>query len=51
MAFVYPPITSPQAERSEQLTRLVYGLLDAHSDTELREVMGRPHSSIEADRR
>ena len=101
MAFVYPPIVSPLAERSEQLSRLVYELLDAHSDTErlvlerrnelhwrahlnylrdlqrlgravlaeeigvptagdavsrtprqgLREVMGRPHSSIEADRR
>ena len=34
MAFVYPPIVSPLAERSEQLSRLVYELLDAHSDTE-----------------
>ena len=34
MAFVYPPITSPLAEHSAQLTRLVYELLDAHSDTE-----------------
>jgi hypothetical protein len=41
MAFVYPPITSPQAERSEQLTRLVYELLDAHTDTERLVLEGR----------
>jgi hypothetical protein len=34
MAFASPPILSPAAERSEQLARLVYELLDAHSDTE-----------------
>jgi hypothetical protein len=39
MAFAYPPNRSLAAERSEQLARLVYELLDAHSDTEwlLRE--------------
>jgi len=39
MAFAYPPIRSGLAERSEQLARLVYELLDAHFDTErlLRE--------------
>jgi hypothetical protein len=34
MAFAYPSLLSPAAERSEQLARLVYELLDAHSDTE-----------------
>ena len=34
MAFVYPPVTPPLPERSEQLARLVYELLDAQSDTE-----------------
>jgi hypothetical protein len=34
MAFPYPPIVSPPAQRSEQLARLVYELLDAHADTE-----------------
>jgi hypothetical protein len=34
MAFAYPPNASPSAERSEQLARLAYELLDAHSDTE-----------------
>lgn len=34
MAFAYPPIPSPAADRSEQLARLVYELLDAHVDTE-----------------
>lgn len=35
MAFSYPPIPSLQAERTEQLARLIYELLDAHADTEL----------------
>jgi hypothetical protein len=39
--FSNPGIPSPAAERSEQLARLVYELLDAHSDTE-RLVRGRP---------
>ena len=30
----YPLISSPAAERSERLARLVYELLDAHADTE-----------------
>ncbi|MBV9002776.1 MAG: hypothetical protein JO304_27220 [Solirubrobacterales bacterium] len=34
MAFAYPSVPSPAEERSEQLARLVYELLDAHSDTE-----------------
>lgn len=34
MAYAYPPITSSAAERSEQLARLAYELLDAHRDTE-----------------
>ncbi len=34
MAFDYPSIPSPAAERSEQLVRLVYELADAHSDTQ-----------------
>lgn len=34
MPFAYPPILSPTAERSEQLARLVYELLDAHADTQ-----------------
>ena len=33
-AFVEPRIPSAAVERSEQLTRLVYELLDAHADTE-----------------
>jgi hypothetical protein len=39
MAFAYPTVQSQAAERSEQLARVVYELLDAHSDTErlLRE--------------
>jgi hypothetical protein len=41
MAFVYPRISSPTAERSERLARLVYELLDAQWDTE-RLVHGRP---------
>jgi hypothetical protein len=36
-----PATPSPAADRSEQLARLVYELLDAHSDTE-RLVRGRP---------
>jgi hypothetical protein len=40
--FAYPPIPSPSAERSERLARLVYELLDAHSDTE-RLVRESPH--------
>jgi hypothetical protein len=42
VAYAYPPIPSPAAERSEQLARLVYELLDAHCDTE-RLVRERPH--------
>jgi hypothetical protein len=34
MAFAHPRIASPVAERSEQLARLVYELLDAHADTQ-----------------
>jgi hypothetical protein len=34
VAYAYPPIPSPAAERSEQLARLVYELLDAQRDTE-----------------
>jgi hypothetical protein len=34
MAFAHPPILSPVAARAEELARLVYELLDAHSDTE-----------------
>jgi hypothetical protein len=36
VAFAYPPspITSPAAERSKELARLAYELLDAHYDTE-----------------
>jgi hypothetical protein len=34
MASVQPHISSTAAERSEQLARLVYELLDAHADTE-----------------
>lgn len=34
MAFAYRPINPPPARHTEQLTRLVYELLDAHSDTE-----------------
>lgn len=35
MAFPYTSILqSPAAARSEQLARLIYELLDAHSDTE-----------------
>jgi hypothetical protein len=34
MAFTYPPILPPTAERSEQLARLAYELLDAHRDTD-----------------
>jgi hypothetical protein len=34
VASTYPAIPSPAADRSEQLARLVYELLDAHSDTE-----------------
>jgi hypothetical protein len=42
MAFAYPPTRSSVAERSEQqLARLVYEVLDAHSDTE-RLVRERP---------
>ena len=39
--FAYPALPSPAAERSEQLARLVYELLDAHSDTE-RLIRDRP---------
>jgi hypothetical protein len=28
------PVSSPAAERAEQLARLVYELLDAHADTD-----------------
>jgi hypothetical protein len=41
MAFAYPSILSPTAQRSEQLARLTYELLDAHGDTE-RLVYERP---------
>ena len=41
MAFTSPPLPSPIAERSEQLARLTYELLDAHADTE-RLVRERP---------
>jgi hypothetical protein len=41
MAFAHPSVRSQAAERSERLARLVYELLDAHSDTE-RLVRGRP---------
>ena len=34
MACAYPSVVSPAAVRSGQLTRVVYALLDAHSDTE-----------------
>jgi hypothetical protein len=34
MAFAYPPISSRLAVRSEELARLAYELLDAHSDTQ-----------------
>ena len=34
MAIVYPPISSRLAVRSEELSRLAYELLDAHSDTQ-----------------
>ena len=34
MAFAYPPISFPHARRYEELARLVYELLDAHSDTQ-----------------
>ena len=34
MAFAYPPISSPHAGRYKELARLVYELLDAHSDTQ-----------------
>jgi hypothetical protein len=34
MAFANPPILSSVGQRSEQLARLVYELLYAHSDTE-----------------
>lgn len=40
MVFPYPAVL-PDAERSEQLARLVYELLDAHWDTE-RLVRERP---------
>jgi hypothetical protein len=39
--FTYPPILSPTTERSEQLARLAYELLDANGDTE-RLVYERP---------
>jgi len=42
MAFAHPSVPSPAAERSERLARLVYELLDAHSDTE-RLVRERPN--------
>jgi hypothetical protein len=41
VAFTYPPILSPTAERAEQLARLAYELLDANGDTE-RLVHQRP---------
>jgi hypothetical protein len=41
MAFTHPRIPSATAERSEQLARLAYELLDAHEDTE-RLVHERP---------
>jgi hypothetical protein len=35
MSIVHPLMSTPAAERSEQLSRLVYEPLDAHLDTEL----------------
>jgi hypothetical protein len=34
MAWAYPPISSPHVGCYEELARLVYELLDAHSDTQ-----------------
>jgi len=34
MTFAYQSVPSPAADRAEQLARLTYELLDAHSDTE-----------------
>jgi hypothetical protein len=34
MSFPEIPTSSPDAERAEQLARLVYELLDAHADTD-----------------
>lgn len=34
MACAYPPISSAHAGRYEELARLAYELLDAHSDTQ-----------------
>jgi hypothetical protein len=39
--YTLPPTVSPASGRSERLARLVYELLDAHSDTE-RLVRGSP---------
>jgi hypothetical protein len=38
------PISSPAPERVEQLTRLVYELLDAHADTE--QLAGAPSTQL-----
>jgi hypothetical protein len=43
-AFVQPQVSSAAFERSEQLARLVYELLDAHADTE--HLTRRPHSEL-----
>ena len=34
MTYAHPPTQSPAAERTEQLARLAYELLDAHRDTD-----------------
>ena len=44
MAFSQPPRAPAAVERSEQLTRLVYGLLDAHADAE--HLYRRQHSEL-----
>ena len=43
-AFGQPQISSPAFERSEQLTPLLYELLDAHADTE--RLTRPPHSEL-----
>ena len=43
-AFGRPQVSSGAFERSEQLARLVYELLDAHADTD--RLMRRPHSEL-----
>ena len=55
VAYLYALIPSPAAERSEQLARMVYELLDAHRDTErlvrerAQEVHWRAHLSYLRD--